>query len=763
MADLLQRVRYPGIIGVQSLQYTCSHGASPGKVFLNTNPQTNLPAGYGTLAFDDGVRGIALKNCRVLSMEWRKSSKGKYLFVVLEDERWMWRNAPVFASFNKLQPNGKLSPFTIASPTEIAVYLLGLAGVRNYRLVLPAGLPSSIRTRAKDYLKPGQNLPMTRTNPPCVWDGVPALQALTEFAARFGCRLIYQPIAGGRLLVAPIGGSWAVPKAGLMDSGEGIESPALPKAVHLYGAESLHQVRVPMEPVAEEYDETYSHIFEVSYAPTVLTRLLVIEGTSTHPASSQHRCEFKLPDPKSPADESKTSWFLIVGTSLANLASLIATDSRLRDHVATVQVVGGNTIRLTGKQDRTFGATFKLSGPGLPPQAKCATKIAAAPGMKKPGWGYCPPPTFPTVLATDRLNRDEAQGLARKTVWKCFRPANCAPHLLAKLQEARREKDPKKWPKLAPLTVPGFGPLQLRQQLIPTRDMVERLEPTARQLGGIQVGNTFAALGQTILPDFYNGTNTAKPAVVRGQYANMVGSVFWTVNNANGQKAVNSPPNKRVYVGWNIDPINQLIVFGDYIYKFLPIGNSLIYEDPDLIYEGACYVLDPKANVPIRYKQSLAIPGGFAPAVGEVFDDVVVSWVGKYDENNRLTKSVRTDFGDGFRRAKDYLAGMLKPYQLKATGLFTYLGIRKIDPDGAVQQVTWKLSTDEPGPQTIVSLNSETSTVIPPWGPRQLQENLPPNRINKLLNAAENPSGLLGAIKGAAKSNLPFGLGRLID
>lgn len=763
MADLLQRVRYPGIIGVKSMQYTCSHGAAPGKAFIETNPQATPPAGYGTLAFDDGQRGIALKNCRVLSMEERRSKGGIVYFLVIEDERWMWRNAPVRASFNKLQPDGKLSPFTIASPTEIAVYLLSLAGVTNYKLVLPAGLNSSIRSRARDYLKPGQNLPLSRTNPPCNWDGVPAMQALSEFAARFGARIIYQPVAGGRILVAPIGGSWSVPKTGLLQSGYGIEAPALPRAVTLYGAETMHQARIPLEPVAEEWDRTYAHINEVSYAPSVISRLLVVDAVSTHPGSSIHRVEIKLPDPKTPSDESKTSWFTVVGTTLSNLAGLLSADERLRTHVASVAMVGATTLRMTGVQDRVFGAEFKLSGPGLPPQARCATKIANSPGLKKPGWGYCPPPTFPTVLATDQLSKDEAKRLAARSVWKTFRIANCAPHLLAKLQEARRESDPKKWPKLDRLTVPGFGQIQFRQQLVPTEEMAERLEPTARQLGGIQVGNAFAAVGRTVLPDYYNGRSSAQPALVRGQYALGVGSVLWTVNNANGQKAVNSRPNARVFVPWSIDIENQLIVFSDHVYKFLPIGNSLLYEEPDLIYEGGVYCLDPKTNVPVRYQQSLAIAGGFAPPVAEIFDDVVVNWVGRYDANNRLTRSVRTDYGDGFKRAKDYHAGMLKPFQTKASGLFSYLGVRKIDLDGAVQQVTWKLGTEEPGPVTIVSLNSETSTVIPTWGTRQLQENLPPNRLNKLLNAADNPSGLKNAVKDLAKRGLPFGLGGLIN
>lgn len=762
MADLLQRVRYPGIVGVRSFQYSNQHGASPGRAFISTNPQPNPPAGYGTLAFDDGQRGIALKNCRVASMEARFSKGEKSYFIVLEDERWMWQNAPVRASFNKVQPDGKLSPFTIASPTEIAEYLLSLAGVTNYKLILPAGLNSSIRSRARDYLKPGQNFPITRTNPPCNWDGIPAMQALSELAARFGSRVIYQPAAGGRILVAPVGGPWSAPKAGLIQSSVGIDAPARPRAVTLYGAETMHQCRIPLEPVAEEWDQTYMHIFEVSYAPQVISRLLVLEATSTHPGSSIHRVEIKLPDPAKPSDESRATWFTIVGTTLASLQAAMFNDERLRTHVASVVMVNASTIRMTGVQDRTFAAEFKLSGPGLPPQARCATKIATAPGLRKPGWGYCPPPTFRTVQATDRLAKDEAIRLAAKTVWKTFRIANCAPHLLSKLQEARREKDPKKWPKLDSLKIPGFGDIQFRQQIVPTQEMAERLEPTARQLGGIQVGNTFAAVGRTILPDYYNGRSSARPAVVRGQYSRLgVGNVLWTVDNSTGQKLVNSRPNSRVFVPWNVDIENQLIVFSDYVYKFLPIGNSLLYEDPDLIYEGGVYALDPKTNVPARYMQSLSIPGGFAPAVADIFDDVVVNWIGRYDENNRLTRAVRTDYGDGFKRAKDYHAGMLKPYQTKATGLFSYLGIRKVDCDGAVQQVTWKLDKDD-GVFTIVSLNSETSTVIPPWGQRQLQENLPPNRLNKLLNAAENPAGLANAVKEIAKRGLPYGLGNIL-
>jgi len=760
---LLQRVRYPGIIGVKELQYTCSHGVTPGKIFLTTNPQNDPPAGYGTLAFDDGRFGIALHNCRVVSLEQRHGFGGKYFQVTLEDERWVWKNAPVRASFNQLQPDGKLSPFTIASPTEIAVYLLGLAGVTNYRLVLPKGLTSKIRARVKDYLRPGQILPPTRTNPPCRWDGIPAMTALSEFAARFGCRIIYQPI-GGRVLVAPLGGAWTAPKANLIDSKIGIDVPATPRAVVLYGAETLHQVRAPLEPVAEEYDGTYNHINLVSYAPVGTVRTLIVDGVSTHPLLASHRAEFKLADPKAPQDEAKAVWFTITGTSLANLTTLIAADSRLRDHVASAVHVSATTIRMTSKLDRTFGVTFKLSGAGVPPTARCATKIVQMAGSVKPGWGLSPPPLFPNVRATDRLSRDEAIRLAARSVWKTFRFVNVAPSFLSKLQEARREPDPKKWPKLEPLSVPGYGPLQIRQQLVPTTEMAERLEPTDRQLNAVQAGSqSFTTLGGTVLPDFYNGRNLARPAVVRGQYANVVGSVQWLVNDGGGKKRINSPLNSRVYVPWSIDLDNQLIVFSDYVYRYLPAGNSLLYDEPDLIYEGGCYVVDATSNMPVRYTQTQAIAGGFATPVADVFDDVVVSWIGKYDANNRLTKAVQTDYGDGFKRAKDYLNGMLVPYQIKASGTYIYSGLAKSNPDGAVQQVTWKMSTEKPGVTTVVSLNSETSTVIPPWGPRQLQEVLPPTRLNKLLNAADNPSGVANQVKEIIKRGLPKAIGNFLS
>ena len=348
-------------------------------------------------------------------------------------------------------------------------------------------------------------------------------------------------------------------------------------------------------------------------------------------------------------------------------------------------------------------------------------------------WANCQPPIFAGVRPTNHLSIYEALQLARDTVWRCFRitlmdPAKGAPFQI--------------------VTVPGYtsaaaaggwGKLQRRQQIILTPTKVDQIVPGPRVIPGavnlpvigdpaiIQGG---AALGQGILPEFYNGYSRDQAAVVYGSVSWKVVSKVWYFN-----RPMNTDPAGKVYVGFEIDPVEQVVTFGQYIYASGGAGPTVDFiKAPTLVLETGVHITDPDSGEFLRYINTLGL-NGIAPMEWEVHQDVQAFIVGNYDANHKLLSASQRFKDEADNRAAYYLAGMAAKYQLNQGKTRQYAGIIPIDLDGACQQVTW--SVGPAGPTTTASLNLEHDYHVQPYPPRRLDEALPLNKAAAAANAVE--------------------------
>src|SRR5678815_906797 len=115
------RFLWPGVIAPTAGTYTISHGIAPGTAILECLPQDELPAEVGDLVITDDVETIVIPDCKVDKI--RKVAKGDGFVWILEilDWRWKWTDLGMIEGwYNQLDQFGKLRPYTIRSPTELA-------------------------------------------------------------------------------------------------------------------------------------------------------------------------------------------------------------------------------------------------------------------------------------------------------------------------------------------------------------------------------------------------------------------------------------------------------------------------------------------------------------------------------------------------------------------------------------------------------------------------------------------------------------------
>lgn len=774
--DLYQSAIWPGVRGVASCQYVCSHGISPGKAVMTTYPQNAAPQEYGTLAFSDSKRTVKIPGCKVDSITPQHSSQSGTTFVMeILDNRWMWvGKGGITGHYNAKDDRGKLVPWTIRSPRELADICLDALGVKNRTVNLPNGLRRAWGRELNRYLKLGENFPQSFTNPEVIWTRTPPAEALAQLADMYGCRVIYQPIAN-RVLVTPPGKGKKLPNFPYESIGATIDGPEAPEFVGVFGAPVKVQMRFRLEAVGEEWDGAYLPINQLSYSPLMPPEKMVVrvEQVGQELGTGQAlSVDIRL----HPAAGGITDLnFRDDGTGLLadRFAALVAkinadptASAFLTAAVETVNGVVGITMtaKVEGKFEVFLLVVSPFAGARWTPPEFAVTRLVNPGGDRKKSWDWTNVPQFSNVQPTDRLSYIEARGLAQKSVYRCYRILN------RDAEDGIPRFKPGK-----PINVPFFGKIvKRRQQIVLLESKVEHVEPKARIPGGqnkanglpVELVNQGPNAG--ILPEFYNGYSRAQANTVTGSVAVEIGNVNWLFANppvadrgrdADGEARLatgipfnepegerlkrereegkpgefNTGKNDRVFVEFTVNQVEQMIVFAEPVYRWF--GGLGMIQEPDLILECGCHVLDPVTSQPYRWEEVLSIPGGTAPTEWTYREDVDVSVIGEYSRTNTMFGHKFFDLKDGRSRANYYMRGQAAKYKIVGGETRQYAVIVPVDPDGLIQQVTW--SVGEGGPTTIASANTEHHPAIPAYPARRRAENLKPDAAAALANMKE--------------------------
>jgi hypothetical protein len=775
--DLIQTASWPGVIGTASCTYTCTHGVSPGTAVLMTIPQANTtdrPDEFGNLTIGDGFRRVVLQDCKIDRITSESTPEGTTWRLEIFDRRWRWRTPTasyggVRGWYNRQDDHGKLVPWAIRSPYEMAKICLDDMGEVGYVIDLPKGLSRADGMDLDRYLRAGENFKQSFANPEQIWDHSPPALMLAALADFFGCRVVYQPFAN-RVVVTPLGVGLDIPGTLPTESfAPGIDTPETPREVGVAGAPTRFQGKFLLEAVGEEWDGSYLPIDDLSYAPRGPSQKQISTVTgSVDPPGHGVFVQVSWTD-----EAGNTTSILAFGEEADDLATQmtsIAAQLNAKQPGGQLSITSAGAVLTIEGTKPGFGFNVE-SGyvDGFMPNTTAVTLVQ--PATKGGGsWATCIPPTFLGVQATDRLSYIEALRLAKNTVFRCFRVVNRDPFSgTTPLGGALGLAIPK------PLTVPGFGIIKRRQQLVLQPTKVEQVVPTPRIAGGIDRGNPLGGIVGGILPEYYNGYSRDQRATVTGRVAIFLPglSVVWNPKPvvAAGQDArqslnqrLNTGVGDRVFVGFNlttVDSGDQLVVFSDYLYEWLPADNRAAFiRAPRLVIETATLVRDEETDQFVRgeWKKHL---GGKASIEWAIRDDVVRDYIGLYgfgsynpddpiNEQVNLLNGVKTyNEEDSKSRADYYLEGMARKFQNRVGGIVRMVGIYPLDPDGKIHQVTWETG---PGATTIGSVDTEHSDVIPPYPRRRLQENLAPNADAAAANRREYE-----ALKSAIERSGPAG------
>ncbi len=730
--EIKQECSWPGVVGVESCTGTVSHGIGPAAFVLTCYPQTAVPNAFGTLVIGDGFRRVVLRDCKVENLTGSADSSGQAYTLTILDRRWRWKTGVISGRYNQLDPRGKLIPWTIRSPYELAELCLKAMGEKNYRIDLPAGLTRAAGQNLNRFLALGENFPQSLANPPTVWDVIPPAVALARLADQYGCRVVWQPVAD-RVLVTPLGkGRAQLPNEPCESIAPAITQPAVPRAVGVAGAPVRIQMRLLLEAVGQEWDESWVPIDELSYAPQSLGKVQISTVTWDSPAAND-------PGSVKVYITYRPQWHPPVGDPIRATYEIGGVSSAEDKFAQIVNAIGNNpdiSKLIIANYD---GDVLTLEGreAGFPFQVKAETSAALpdtltaalvqAPERSAGTWEACPPPSFAGVRATNRLSYDQALQLARGTVFKNYR-VRCV--------DIADGVTPR-------IVVPWFGIVKRRQSLVLQPVKVDMVEPEPRKRGGVQanpdVPQAVRNIAGGVLPDFFNGYSRNKPACVYGSVRKKdLGSVLW-------EGVYNTDAEDQVYVQFSINAVEQLVQFSDYVYMDWPVANTLNQiRTPALTLETAVLVTDEETNQLARWQETMPLPGGVAPPEWEIHDDVQMSVIAGYGPKNKPGPFAFafSDLVDAKPRARYYLHGMAKKYELKGGESRQYIGIKLIDLDGAVQQISWSIGAG--GATTTVSTNGEHSEVIPSYPTRRRSENDPPNKAAARANIMED--WLRGAI-----------------
>jgi hypothetical protein len=453
---------------------------------------------------------------------------------------------------------------------------------------------------------------------------------LQQLAEQFGRRLVYDVI-NDRVLVTPIGIGNNLPNGYVKQYGASIKQIAVPDGIMVIGDKTKYQMRLLLEPVARDWDGSWQLLHDLSYAPVMAGA--VQETMVQLYADLRETWETLL---------SAGFWDLTINGVLLSYNSMAGQDLyQIRDNLITL-VNGSNNPAINGvliasaDPDASnpaliltgvpLGAQFQVQavlGPGSAAESSDGASMDAtltqAACFGRRGFDNTDPPTFSDVVSTPRLTYHQAIKLAQEDVFSCYR---------VRAVDASGG---------GPITVPGYGPILRREQLLLTDSQVSQIVPVLPNkiyqrndqiLNPNVIGADGAqpAFSEDFVENFYDGYSRDLPAVVYGTFNEAESDVAY-LHEFHG----NTPGNERVFIDFKIaeDPRWQVIRFVRPVFRFAGGGRVV---PGNLTLETGCYLRDNVTNQFVVYTQSRLLRPKVATTFFETsfHPDVQLGIIGQY-------------------------------------------------------------------------------------------------------------------------------------
>ena len=171
-------------------------------------------------------------------------------------------------------------------------------------------------------------------------------------------------------------------------------------------------------------------------------------------------------------------------------------------------------------------------------------------------------------------------------------------------------------------------------------------------------------------------------------------------------------------VSFSFDAQRGIVTLDKPLVKYDPATGKT--SAPDLYLTVAHVVKDPDLLQPVRESFEVDLPGdevGSGPQI-ERRDDVRRTLIGKYsNDGTSWTPGGTTDnYSQIQQEANYYLENILQTFETRETETAEFAGIILIEPDGAMQQITWV--GGDGGGKTTISRNMEHDHKVPSYAER---------------------------------------------
>lgn len=739
MSEVFGRFEWPGMLGAFSGIYTCSHGISPGIASIHCNPQDAPFAETGDLIITDDNSVIRIPDCKVDKIREEHDEQGRYWVVDIFDWRWKWKDlGSISGEYNQLDKHGKLIPWTIRSPEELAVLCLNAMGVRKYEINLPTGLTRAQGKMHRELNPPHIGVIPTRgTNPAVSWLNIPPAQALDELVRRYG-RVIVPRLSDYTICIVLPGFGAGLPDGSIYKHSPALDSPETPLGVAVIGDPTRYQARFVMEPVGLDWDGSYRPLDKVSYAPfrpaAVDIWVASIVTLSTLSAGDTFTVNIYA------GAKALTVQYTAIagdtpGTVAAALAALINAAAEFAE-LLTAASSGTNPANLTITGTNTnFQFTVTVDGTLAAPTLSAIAVNNSQPGSDgKASWKHVSirgQNAFHNLgdltrsaanfgVVTSRLTLQQARELALKSVFRSYRLVN----LDASFEGA--------------INIPGYGRLERRQQVLLQSTKVDQVTPEPDD------ANLTDRDGFPYIRNFYNGYSRDMAPVAYGSHYWLENHVIWRSNLGT---RTNSLPNEQILIPFTVDPEEQVITFDQPVYNVVNGSVAPGYAG-DVVLETGCLIRNAETNELERFKAVRLNPGakGLTNLAVRHYPDVQLNVIGEYKIAivgnpagemiwaEHTLDNTRELEADPRIRANHYLDGLQAQYFLNAAEIKGYNGFMAINLDGAIQQTTWTFGFN--GCETIASRNTEHSVWIEPSPARRRAEFLTPAMSSNIREGA---------------------------
>lgn len=689
------RILWPGAKHVEAGVYTIGHGITPGVATLKISPQKGFVQPYGDLIFTDGVASVAIPLCKVANYKAHREADGACLTLEIYDRRWRWKDCGFVNGFyNVIDPKGfyalpladgagprlapekKYLPWTVATPVQLAAFLLDTMGEINYTI----------------------NLPPTTTLPPISWDYSNPAQMLQQLCESYGRRIVYR-LDTNTVAILPVGDGLQLPGGDVFSDSGTLGNLGKPDGIICVGSPTRWQHRFWLEAVGEEWNGQLKPINALSYAPASSAVAQVSRATPSVVAIGR---TFTIQ-----IDGNNYTFTATAGT-VANVTAGLAAAINASPLLQGQKVVATDDTTHVTVRGNPNGTPFLFVTDADGDARLTTTWITTAKkgDPSKKSWEKSAPPTFANLRATDQLTKQQAIALARKCVFKMYRVCNFDP--------IKRKP---------PLILPNFGAILRREQLILQSEMVQQIIPEADDK------NFIGADGQPLNVNFYDGLPRNKPARAIGAY-------WFPGTGVIAKKNVrsNTQDNEHVHVPFSVDAERQMIVFSQPVF----FRDKSRIQPAELVLETAVEVRSPGTNQIVRAERVFEFPGAKNLTAPQVIrrPDFQANYASVWDADGKTSYiTTVSDVADAVKRADYYISLAALQWEITEARARSYNGIQLIVCDGAIQQVTWEVN-DQGVTTTRASRNSEHDYYSAPYGTRLVLENL--SAANREQNNARN-------------------------